>query len=143
MSWHIYKEVDIVPVNKTISLRTVLDASGPHMLCMGTRTTVAAVGAGSIGLFCDYEDISGNIQSIATAGNSSLITIDPDLGSTWYMKDSLIMDKYYPLGDGPTIDPLGLFQLRFTLVGSALTSLFSYEAVLQVFDGSPNVVYHP
>jgi hypothetical protein len=155
MTVHVFKEVSIVPVTKIIDVRSIVDSSGPHMLCMGVRTVVAGPAAGGITIACYYEDISGNIQSLGVSGTSDLSTIDPLLGSTWYMKDSMVMDQYYPLGNstvpltpypasiGAVANPYGTFVLALILTGSPDTSRFSYEARLVVDDGSPAVVYHP
>lgn len=151
MTIHVFRETDITPSNFVIDIRNILDDGGPHLLSMGTRTTVIDLTAGQVIMSCRYEDQSGVVQGLTTGGASDLTTIDPGLGSTWYMKHSLIMDKYHPLGDSAAHDSItpfgfntqGLFQLQFQLFGTAGTAKFSYEAVLEKFDGSPAVVHHP
>lgn len=155
MTVHVFKEVNITPVTKIIDVRNIIDSSGPHMLSMGVRTTVADLTAGGVTITCFYEDISGNTQSLGVSGTSDLSTIDSLLGSTWYMKDSMVMDQYYPLGNsvvpilaypaslGAVANPYGTFILATILTGPAATAKFSYEARLVVDDGSPAVVYHP
>lgn len=144
MSFHIFKEDSITPSTRSINMRNVVDSSGPHKLTFGIRTVVADPAAGVCSMYCSYETPNGQIRSIELTSPADLKTITDSGGAMWYSPDVLVIDERHPLGNGALSDPYGNLSLEFFVgAGVAGTSKISYEAILEVFDASPAVVYHP
>lgn len=143
MSFRLFQEDSITPSTRTINVRNSLDSNGPHRLSFGVRTVVADALAGSLYMYCRYETPNGQMRRIDLVSGADLREISDLSGAMWYADQVLVIDKRYPLGDGPGVDPYGVFELNFVLTGTAGSSLIAYEAIVDVFDGSPAVTIIP
>lgn len=91
-----------------------------------------------------YENPNGEIQSLFLPAAILLSDTTQAGGGIWYHDVFMTIDKYWPLNNGPYPEnTLGVFSIDFTLSAPPLTSLFTYEAIVQTFDGVPTVVMHP
>lgn len=143
MTFHIYKEDLVTPVDTTIDMRAHIDTGGPHLFSCGLRTVVAdAASIATVIMNIQYLFPNGTLR-VAGPDPINLSTDLDALGGIWYMPQELIMDKFLPLGDGSPTAPYGLLKLDFNVVGDPKTAKYAYEAVFVTFDGNPSVVYHP
>lgn len=147
MTFHILKEDSIAPTTRKINVRSLLDTSGPHLLTGGHRTVIADLA--DSGLFYRmtfrYEFPNGEMRSIRP-DDLALDSTTQAGGGIWYMDNVLILDKYWPAADGPySEERYGIFSIDFALLGGTSNGIsrISYDIVLQVFDGSSSVQYHP
>lgn len=145
MTYHIFKESNIVPSTRTIDMRGVVDTSGPHLITFGCRTHAESTVVSNISMKCTYETPNTARRTINLPGVVDLTTTDDFLGGMWYAPVETIIDQYYPLGDGIYPEqPLGVLNLQFVLTGSPSAACrISYECVLQTFDGNASDVFHP
>jgi hypothetical protein len=148
MTFHIWREFNVVPVTRKLNVRTVLGDGGPHLMTFGCRTTQIAGGTfgANLQMGVRYELPNGEIRTVDNVAGISLDDLDQLSGGIWYHDSFMTIDTYHPLADGPYPEnPLGVFTIDFTLGGnpSGGNPLYTYEAVIQTFDGSPAVVFHP
>jgi hypothetical protein len=145
VSFHVFAEDSIVPTVRRINIRNVLDTSGPHLITFGVRTVVADPVLGTFyAMRVEYETPNGQLRTISLAAPADLSIVSDALGAMWYADQVMVIDKYYPLSNGPQVsEPRGLFDIVFPGGGAVGSALISYECVVTVFDGSPAVTYHP
>lgn len=146
MTVHIFRESTISPpgpspVQRNISIRNVCDASGPHLITFGVRTVVADAAASFCSMRVQYESPNGELRTIY-AGDADLSVVTDVAGAMWYAPQVMTIDERHPLGDGAGEDPYGTFMIRLNCAAPG-TSKISYECVVEQFDGSSTVVYHP
>lgn len=151
MTWRVLAEDTVSPLNiynssgsspqKTVNLRSLLDTGGPHLVTFGLRTVVADAAAAFCQMRVLYETANGQLRTI-DPGPVDLSVITDAGGAMWYAPMDTVIDKHYPLGDGPGTDPNGLFQLIFNC-GAEGTSKISYECLIYSFDGSSSVINIP
>jgi hypothetical protein len=151
MTWRILAEDTISPsavynssgsgATRTVDLRALLDTGGPHLMTFGVRTVVADPSAAFCQMKVVYETPNGQLRTI-DPGPADLSVITDATGAMWYADMVTVIDKYYPLADGPGSNPLGTFFLQFN-AGAAGTSKISYECMIYSFDGSSTVINIP
>jgi hypothetical protein len=148
---HIFTELGVMPhsgggtTTYRLNARNVLDTGGPHEVSFGGRTEVADPSSACfVNMNVKYETNNGELRTIATVAPVDTSTLSESAGAMWYSPKQLVVDKHYPLANGPQpTSPSGLFDINLVFGGNPLTSKISYECLIEVFDGSPAVVYHP
>lgn len=142
MSYHIFTETNITPSTKVINLRSAFSDSAPHRTGFCVQTTVADGSAGVVTMRCRYEDQSHNEHNYELPGVT--LTTTDIFGGGFHSQDVFdAFDKYFADLSGALGEPNGLFQLELDLGGPAGTSKITYFALVELLDGSPNIVYHP
>lgn len=143
MTIHIFREDNITPTTRSIDVRNVLDASGPHRVSFGCRCTVVGPGADYVIMSVIYETDNGQTRTIGLPAPIDLTTTSSSLGGMWYAPEELVIDFRHPLGDGALVSPYGQFNINFLNGGNVNGAKISYEAIIEQFDGSATVVHHP